>query len=107
MRRILYHENISRCRRRGVVESPLSDLDRPAPDGTDPDLRLTLDQALSTLTRKQRTVLVLRFYEDLTEVETARQLGIKAGTVKSTTRQAPTRLRANAPHLAELVGSLP
>ena len=47
---------------------------------------------------------MLRFFEDLTEVQTAAALGIGAGTVKSITRQALGRLRALAPELAELVG---
>ena len=72
---------------------------------TDTDLRLSLDQALARLTAKQRTVLVLRFYEDLTEVQTAAVLGISTGTVKSRTRQALGRLRALAPELAELIGA--
>ena len=70
----------------------------------DPDLRLSLDQALARLTPKQRTVLVLRYFEDLTEVQTGHVLGISAGTVKSTTRQAFARLRALAPELADLIG---
>ena len=67
-------------------------------------LRLTLEDALGRLTAKQRTVLVLRYFEDLTEVETARTLGVSTGTVKSTTRQALGRLRTLAPELAELIG---
>ena len=47
---------------------------------------------------------MLRYFEDLTEVETARALGIAQGTVKSSTRQALARLRRLAPELAELVG---
>ena len=50
-----------------------------------------------------RTVLVLRFFEDLTEQQTGDVLGVTRGTVKSTTRQALDRLRRTAPHLAELV----
>jgi DNA-directed RNA polymerase specialized sigma24 family protein len=50
-------------------------------------------------------VLVLRFYEDLTEVETARALDLSTSTVKSTTRQALARLRVLAPELAELIGA--
>ncbi len=104
VRRAMYHQNISWWRRRKLAESPLSHHDRAAA-ASDTDLRLTLDQALGRLTPKQRTVLVLRFYEDLTEVETAKALGISAGTVKSTSRQALARLRALAPELAELIGA--
>jgi RNA polymerase sigma-70 factor (sigma-E family) len=104
VRRVMYHQNISWWRRRRVVETPLVSHDG-AVTSSDTDLRLTLDQALARLTPKQRTVLVLRFYEDLTEVETARALEISVGTVKSTTRQALTRLRALAPELAELIGA--
>lgn len=70
----------------------------------DPDLRLTLEQALGRLTTRQRTVLVLRYFEDLTEVQTAASLGIGPGTVKSIGRQALARLRHLAPEPAELVG---
>ena len=94
VRRILYTENISRWRRRRhVVEtSPaLRTTARPGPD--DPDLHVALERALAELTLRQRTVLVLRYYEDLTEAETARVLGIGLGTVKSTHRQALSRLR--------------
>ena len=104
VRRAMYHQNISWWRRRKVAEAPLSFHDGAAA-APYTDLRLTLDQALARLTPKQRTVLVLRFYEDLTEVETARALGISAGTVKSTSRQALARLRALAPELAELIGA--
>ena len=104
VRRAMYHQNISWWRRRKVAETSLGAYDDPAP-ATDPDLRLTLDQALARLTPKQRTVLVLRFYEDLTEVETARALGLSTSTVKSTTRQSLARLRALAPELAELIGA--
>ena len=101
VRRILYTQNVSRWRRRGPTEVALGDHDRPGAAQADADLRLTIEQGL---TDKQRTVLVLRFFEDLTEVETARSLGIGAGTVKSTTRQALARLRTLAPELAELIG---
>ena len=64
-----------------------------------------LAEVLRALPARQRAVLVLRFYEDLTEVQTAAALGISAGTVKSTTRQSLGRLRALAPDLAELIGA--
>jgi RNA polymerase sigma-70 factor (sigma-E family) len=102
-RRILYNQNISWWRRRKYAEVALGFHDVPANDAS-PELRMTLETALARLTVKQRTVLVLRFFEDLTEVQTAAALGISAGTVKSTTRQALARLRALAPELADLIG---
>ena len=59
------------------------------------------------LTPSQRTVLVLRYFEDLTEVRTAAELGISGGAVKSMSRQALPRLRDLAPELADLVGADP
>jgi RNA polymerase sigma-70 factor (sigma-E family) len=104
VRRILYTQNVSWWRsRRHVAERSLEPYDDRATATADVDLRLSLDQALALLTAKQRTVLVLRYYEDLTEVETARLLGLRVGTVKSVTRQALARLRVVAPHLGELV----
>ena len=104
VRRAMYHQNISWWRRRRITETSLLSYDGAVP-AADTDLRLTLDQALARLTPKQRTVLVLRFYEDLTEVETARALGLSTSTVKSTTRQSLARLRTLAPELAELIGA--
>lgn len=104
VRRILYTQNVSWWRsRRQVPETALQEYDGPAP-AADTDLRLTLEQALARLTTRQRTVLVLRYFEDLTEVQTADVLGIGAGTVKSIARQALGRLRVLAPELSELMG---
>ena len=104
IRRILYNQNVSWWRSRRLTETALGSYDAPSTDSADRDLRLTLEQALARITARQRTVLVLRYFEDLTEVQTAAALGISAGTVKSTTRQAFARLRALAPELAELIG---
>lgn len=103
VRRILYTQHVSGWRRRRLAETTLGSYDVPAPPA-DPDLRLALEDALGRLTVRQRTVLVLRYFEDLTEVQTAHVLGIRAGTVKSIGRQALGRLRVLAPELAELVG---
>lgn len=46
-----------------------------------------------TLTPKQRAVLVLRYYEDLTEAEITQALGVGAGTVKSQAHVGLRRLR--------------
>ena len=59
--------------------------------------RLTLEAALARLTPRQRAVLVLRLYEDYTEVQAAAALGISPNTVKSQTRVALQRLRELAP----------
>jgi RNA polymerase sigma factor (sigma-70 family) len=59
--------------------------------------RLVLREALMRLTPRQRAVVVLRFYEDLTEVQAAEVLGVSVSTVKSQTRVALQRLRAVAP----------
>ena len=71
VRRILYTQNISWWRsRRHVREHQLGAYDEAAPH-PDADLRLSLEQALARLTTRQRTVLVLRYFEDLTEAQTA------------------------------------
>lgn len=59
----------------------------------------TLGRALQTLTARQRATLYLRYYEDLSETETARVLGCSTGTVKSQSHAALAKLRATAPHL--------
>ncbi len=107
VRRSIYHENISRWRReRHILEAVYDEAsDRRATAESDVATEVTLAGALAQLTRRQRTVLVLRYYEDLTERETAATLGIGVGTVKSINRQALSRLRVLAPDLAELVGT--
>jgi RNA polymerase sigma-70 factor (sigma-E family) len=57
--------------------------------------------ALAPLSRRERTVIVLRFYEDLTIPEIADTLRIPAGTVKSTCARALAKLRLS-PELADL-----
>ena len=58
------------------------------------DLRNTVQLALSTLPPRQRAVVVLRFFDDLTEAQTADVLGCAVGTVKSQSAKALARLRA-------------
>lgn len=103
-RRTMYHLQVSWWRRRKVAEVLPGELPAAAASGTDTGeitLRLTVRAALSRLTAKQRAVLVLRFFEDHTETETAELLGVTVGTVKSQTAKALTRLRAVAPELGE------
>jgi RNA polymerase sigma-70 factor (sigma-E family) len=65
-------------------------------DHADHDLHDALWTALNRLSRKQRATVVLRYYEDLTEADTAAVLGVSVGTVKSTTSRALATLRADA-----------
>lgn len=57
------------------------------------DDRTDLWQALGRLPKRQRAVVVLRFYEDLSEAETADLLGCTVGTVKSQASRALAKLR--------------
>ena len=101
VRKVMYHENISRWRRRRVTEEPLEGHDSTVEHTDIAEDRLLLADALARLTPKQRTVLVLRYYEDLTEQQAAAAMGVRVGTVKSQTRHALMRLRQLAPELVE------
>lgn len=64
----------------------------PTPLAYQPDIDETWD-AIVRLPPRQRVVVALRFWEDLSEADTARVLGWPAGTVKSTLHRALHRLR--------------
>ena len=57
-------------------------------------------RALAALPPRQRAVLVLRYFDDLSEVETADMLGCSLGTVKSQAARGLARLRGPAGSLA-------
>ena len=103
-RQVVVRGNISwwRRHRREVVVAEADPGHLARPDLA--DRRLLLDHALATLTPRQRSVVVLRYYVDLTERDTADALGVSVGTVKSQTHLALRRLRESAPELAELIG---
>ncbi len=69
------------------------------------DVEQGLWRALEGLPRKQRAVLVLRYYEQLTDVEIADVLGISRGTVRSHASLGLNRLRSAVPHPAAANGS--
>lgn len=103
VRRVLYSRFVDGRRRRRLWELPWAS--PPDAAGNDETVaateRLTLRDALSRLTPKQRAVLVLRFYEDLSEPQTAAVLGISPNTVKSQARVALQRLRELVPDSVE------
>ncbi|MET9312599.1 SigE family RNA polymerase sigma factor [Kribbella sp. NPDC003505] len=75
------------------AERPNDDVpDRPAA-GDDVTARIWLWQELLKLPPRQRAALVLRYYEDLTEPQTAEILGCSVGTVKSQVSDALKKLR--------------
>ena len=62
-------------------------------DADDPAERDAMWRALQTLSPRQRAVVALRFYEDLSEKETASALGMSTGSVKKHTSRALEKLR--------------
>lgn len=107
VRRVLYTQHVSWWRRaRRVPEVRLEWLPESAvPDHSgDVVLTVAVRRALNRLAPKQRAVLVLRYFEDLTEAEAAEVLGCRVGTVKSQVRDALARLRTLAPELSEPAG---
>ena len=106
VRTVLARESVSRWRRRRWRELTTDELpDRQGP-GDDPVGRLALREALARLAPRQRAVIVLRYFDDLTERQTAEALGIGVGTVKSQTRDALARLRQLVPDLDETATAL-
>jgi len=65
-------------------------------------MRMALRDALKTLNRRQRAVLVLRIYDDLPEAQVAQMLNCSVGTVKSAASRVLARLRED-PRLAEFM----
>lgn len=104
VRRTMYRDQVSAWRRRPTREVLAEVVPEPrTPTGAEPfdqvvD-RAALRDALLALGRRQRTVLVLRFYEDLTEDQVAAALGISVGTVKSQTSRALEKMRRAEPQL--------
>jgi RNA polymerase sigma-70 factor (sigma-E family) len=72
--------------------------ERPHAEPDDLPARHDLWAVVRELPRMQRAVVVLRYYEDLTESQTADALGISVGTVKSHCSRALEAMRQALPH---------
>ncbi|MDX2764815.1 SigE family RNA polymerase sigma factor [Streptomyces europaeiscabiei] len=98
VRRALLNTRTSQWRKRKVDEFACDEL--PEPDGVqaaDPAEQQVLHdamwRAIMKLPARQRAMVVLRYYEDLSEVQTAEVLGVSVGTVKSAVSRALGKLR--------------
>ena len=81
-----------RLRRSGELPSDPAVDDRAVADG-DPTTRIDLLAALATLAPQDRAVLVLRYWEDRSVADTARDLGLTETAVRTRSRRALERLR--------------
>jgi len=97
-RRVLVNHLTDGWRRR-LREYPTAELpeQQAGPDLADEvALRQWVSGALATLTVRERAVIVMRYLFDMPEAAVARDLGITAGTVKSTSSRALAKLRVRA-----------
>jgi RNA polymerase sigma-70 factor (sigma-E family) len=102
VRRTLFTTYVSWWRRKWNGERPTEQVPEHAEPTPDADLGRDLASALARLPRMQRAVVVCRWFEDLSEAETADRLGIAVGTVKSHGSRALAALRTS-PYLREQI----
>ncbi|WP_073950077.1 SigE family RNA polymerase sigma factor [Streptomyces kebangsaanensis] len=99
VRRALLNTRTSQWRKRKVDEFACEELPEPEPvaGAADPAeqqaLRDAMWRAVMKLPARQRAMVVLRYYEDLSEAQTAEVLGVSVGTVKSAVSRALGKLR--------------
>jgi RNA polymerase sigma-70 factor (sigma-E family) len=95
VRKIIVNTYASWWRRRSYGELPAAQpIERAGENPHDAvDARDQLWRALGRLPRRQRAVVVLRYFEDLSEAQAAEALGVTVGTVKSQTARALAALR--------------
>jgi RNA polymerase sigma-70 factor (sigma-E family) len=99
-RRILVNLNIDRIRRRRFTEAGGDSVDhaaaqQPSRADTSVEDHDLVVRLLAVLTARERRVVVLRHYFDLSEADIAAELGIAPGTVKSTLSRALSKLRVS------------
>ncbi|TDC72347.1 SigE family RNA polymerase sigma factor [Streptomyces hainanensis] len=105
---VLVRVYLTHRRRRSSSEQPAVRLpEQPAVEVGDSSLRVTLLQALAELPRKDRAVLVLRFWEDLSIEQTAEAMRTSSSAVRSRSSRALAKLRTRLGHagFAELTAA--
>ena len=104
-RTIMTHASWRAARRLWRGEHPTGELpEQPGPDVyREVDTADAVRRALASLPAQQRVVLVLRYWDHLSEAEIAHRLGVSAGTVKSRASRALAHLRSSG-LLADVVG---
>lgn len=95
VRRVMLTTFLAWRNRRSWGEVPVAEVREVAAPGVAAELRLDLQRSLAGLSRQQRAVLVLRYFDDLTEAQTAAVLGCAVGTVKAHAHRALAHLRAD------------
>jgi RNA polymerase sigma-70 factor (sigma-E family) len=95
LRRVLINTRTTLWRSRKLDEYPTDELpDRAVDDGSEQRAdRAMLDCAMNSLSKRQRSVVHLRYYEGMSTAETAAALGMSLGSVKSTLHRSLARMR--------------
>jgi len=112
VRRALVNTRTSQWRKRRVDEYACEELPEPEPVPT-PDpaeqqaVRDAVWRAVLNLPDRQRAMVVLRYYEDLSEAQTAAVLGVSVGTVKSAVSRALAKLREDPQLAADVLDTVP
>lgn len=105
VRRIIVNENASLWRRAWRRNERSTDqLPESGTADADPTSRDAMWGVVQTLPPKQRAAVVLRYYEDLSEADTAAILGCSVGNVKSQTSRAIAAMRATVAGNPGLLG---
>lgn len=102
VRQVLYREAVSSWhKRRQEVVGIIPPWDEPQDtwEAEEAERRLDVLRALDALSPRQRATVVLRYFEDRTERDTAEILGVSVGTVRSQAQAALARLRAALPRV--------
>ncbi|MFL6060182.1 MAG: SigE family RNA polymerase sigma factor [Marmoricola sp.] len=106
-RKILMNEHTSSWRRLWRHREVVSDTSRhdvPVGSSEYDGVSDALWAAVRSLPERQRAVVVLRYYEQLSEKETAEALGVSPGTVKSQSSRALDTLRSRLGERTDLAG---